>query len=230
MIVLGRHRPLTHDAWSELAVRAAIEEIAADAIAQFDPDTFWPGHPSDDGVGDGNPSFYTGAAGVIWALDYLHRIGATRVAEDFRPVLPKLLERTIAAFESNSPTDYAKHGSLLKRRHGCGTSRHAPCAHTEPGRSGACARRSKYRTADPGAYVGHARIHGGRNPHGRDDTGNAMARPVRNAGGPAVGRSGGHAARSTLDTRSLWRATTVGSGPFTVSPATSSRCCAGGIG
>ena len=101
MIVLGRHRALTHDAWSELAARAAIEEIAADAIAHFHPDTFWPGHPSDDGVGDGNPSFYYGAAGVIWALDYLRRIGATRVAEDFRPVLPKLLERTITNFESN---------------------------------------------------------------------------------------------------------------------------------
>jgi len=113
MISLGRHRPLAPDAWSEPAVRAAIEEIAAEAIAQFDPDTFWPAHPSDDGVADGNPSFYLGAAGVMWALDYLHRIGATRVAQDFRPVLPKLLERTIAAFESNSPTDYAKHGSLL---------------------------------------------------------------------------------------------------------------------
>ena len=82
MIVLGRHRALTHDAWSELAVRAAIEEIAADAIAHFHPDTFWPAHPSDDGVGDGNTSFYVGAAGVIWALDYLHRIGATRAAKD----------------------------------------------------------------------------------------------------------------------------------------------------
>jgi hypothetical protein len=113
MIVLGRHRALTHDAWSELAVRAAIEEIAADAIAHFHPGMFWLGHPSDDGVGDGNTSFYMGAAGVIWGLNYLHRIGATRIAEDFRPVLPKLLERTIAAFESNSPKDYAKHGSLL---------------------------------------------------------------------------------------------------------------------
>jgi hypothetical protein len=58
MIVLGRHRPPTHDAWSELAVRAVIEEIAADAICHFDPEGFWPGHPSDDGVVDGNPSFY----------------------------------------------------------------------------------------------------------------------------------------------------------------------------
>ena len=113
MITAGRHRPLAQNAWNESAVRAAIDEIAADAIAHFHPDTFWPGHPSDDGVGDRHPSFYYGAAGVIWALDYLHRIGATRVAEDFRPVLPKLLERTITNFESNSPADYSKHGSLL---------------------------------------------------------------------------------------------------------------------
>ena len=113
MIVLGRHRPLLLDTWNESIVRAAIEEIAADAIANFNPETFWPAHPSDDGVGDGNTSFYVGAAGVIWALDYLHRIGATRAAEDFRPVLPKLLERTIIDFERNAPTDYAKHGSLL---------------------------------------------------------------------------------------------------------------------
>ena len=113
MIVLGRHRALAPDTWSEVTVRAAIEEIVADAIGHFHPDTFWFGHPSDDGVEDGNTSFYIGAAGVIWALDYLHRIGATRISEDFRPVLPKLLERTIAAFQSDSPPDYAKHGSLL---------------------------------------------------------------------------------------------------------------------
>jgi hypothetical protein len=204
VIVLGRHRPLAGDAWNELAVRAVIEEIAADAIAHFDPGTFWPAHPGDDGVADGNPSFYWGAAGVIWALDYLHRIGAVSVTEDFRPVLPRLLERTVAAFESLSPTDYAKHGSFLFGDMGAAlvAMRVAPTpvladlVHTP--------RRSKYGIADPGADVGHARIHAGRNPHGRDDRGNAMARPVRNAGGPAVGRSGGDAARPTLDTRSLW--------------------------
>ena len=63
---------------------------------------------------DGDPSFYKGAAGVIWALDYLHRVGATRVAEDFRPAMPKLMERTIADFEISFPTDYEKHGSLLR--------------------------------------------------------------------------------------------------------------------
>jgi hypothetical protein len=34
-----------------------------------------------------NPSFYTGAASVIWVLDYLHRIGATGVPEGFHPIL-----------------------------------------------------------------------------------------------------------------------------------------------
>jgi len=114
MIVPSRHRPLAQDAWSEVVVRAAIDDIAADAIAHFDPDTFWPGHPSGEREEDGDPSFYKGAAGVIWALDYLHRIGAVSVVKDFRPAMPKLMERTIADFKISFPTDYEKHGSLMR--------------------------------------------------------------------------------------------------------------------
>src|SRR5436189_1540 len=70
---------------------------------------------SDDMV-NGRPQRASDRLGsrAFWALNYLHRIGATGVAEDFRPVLPQLVERTIAAFENNSPADYGKHGSLLK--------------------------------------------------------------------------------------------------------------------
>lgn len=114
MITPGRHRPLVRDVWNEPAARSVIEEIVADAIAQFHPDTFWPAHPCDDGVGDGDPSFYKGAAGVIWALDYLRRMGATSVDENFRPALLKLIERTATDHEANSPADYEKHGSLLR--------------------------------------------------------------------------------------------------------------------
>ena len=116
MITPGRHRPLAQDAWNESAVRIAIEGIAADAIAHFHPDTFWPAHPSDsdDGAKDGDPSFYRGAAGVIWALDYLHRIEAAQVAADFRSVLPKVIERTVIDHDVSSPADYEKHGSLLR--------------------------------------------------------------------------------------------------------------------
>jgi hypothetical protein len=35
MITAGRHRPLAQNAWDESAVRAAIDEIAADAVAHF---------------------------------------------------------------------------------------------------------------------------------------------------------------------------------------------------
>lgn len=114
MISASRHRPLLDDAWSEPAARAVIEEIAADAIARFDPGTFWPGHPSGEGEDDGDPSFYKGAAGVIWALDYLHRLGAVAAAADFRPVLPKLIERTVADHERSSSAEYARHGSLMR--------------------------------------------------------------------------------------------------------------------
>src|SRR5260370_27346447 len=106
MIVLGRHRPLTHDAWSELAVRAVIEEIAADAISHFDPEGFWPGHPSDDGAVDGNPSFYWGAAGVLWGRDYFHCLRATPPAKKLRPIPPLPLAAAAPRIRIHSPTPY----------------------------------------------------------------------------------------------------------------------------
>jgi hypothetical protein len=42
MIVFGRHRAVTYDTWSEMAVRTAIEEIVTDAVAHFHLDAFWP--------------------------------------------------------------------------------------------------------------------------------------------------------------------------------------------
>jgi len=73
-----RHVPLRPLRWSAGEASAAIEEIAADALAQFDGERFWPAHPLEDGLPDGTTSFYMGATGVIWALDYLRRVGATR--------------------------------------------------------------------------------------------------------------------------------------------------------
>src|SRR5262249_51787527 len=71
---------------------------------------FWPAHPLDEGVRDGHTSFYFGAAGVIWGIDYLGRVGATKARFDFRPVLPRLLETSQAEF---AKWKYAAHASLL---------------------------------------------------------------------------------------------------------------------
>ena len=56
-------------------VASPIEEIAADAIAHFDPRRFWPKHAQDDEVpDDGNANLYIGPrASCARALDYLAR-------------------------------------------------------------------------------------------------------------------------------------------------------------
>lgn len=106
----ARHVPLRPLAWNESDADVAIGEIVADALAHFDARQFWPAHPSDDGVGDGNTSFYFGATGMIWGLDYLSRIGASKTSFDFRGVLPWLMEANATEF---ARYDYAAHGSLL---------------------------------------------------------------------------------------------------------------------
>ena len=107
MIERARHVPLRLAPWDPSDIATAIEEIVVDALDHFDNDGFWPAHPLDDLRKDGNSSVYIGASGVIWALDYLWRAGATKSRRDFSPVLPGLLERT--KIEMQSFGDYAKH-------------------------------------------------------------------------------------------------------------------------
>jgi hypothetical protein len=110
MIDRARHVPPRPIAWVAGEVVSAIEEIAADAIAHFDPQRFWPRHPQDDEVAeDGNASLYIGATGVIWALDHLASVGATKARYDFRPVVPRLLE---AVREQLPAYNYGSLGSL----------------------------------------------------------------------------------------------------------------------
>ncbi len=109
MIEAARHVPLRSIAWDESETAAAIDEIAADAIAQFDARRFWPAHPQDDNVRDGHTGLYCGAVGMVWALDYLARTGASSRRYDFRPVLPRLLEALREEFPN---IGYGSHGSL----------------------------------------------------------------------------------------------------------------------
>lgn len=105
-----RHVPLRPLVWDSGEVSNAIQEIVRDALDRFDPECFWPAHPLDDGVSDGNTSLYCGATGVIWALQYLARNGATRTGHDFRSVLPRLMDANRAEFAQQ---EYSNHGSLL---------------------------------------------------------------------------------------------------------------------
>src|SRR5260370_9421624 len=93
LIDSARHSRLKPLPWDAATVSAAIDEIVADALTYFDGERFWPAHPLDN-VKDGNSSFYFGAAGMIWGLDYLRRVGATTAGSGFGPVLARLLEKT----------------------------------------------------------------------------------------------------------------------------------------
>jgi len=71
MLEHARHVALQPSPWDASEVAKAIEEVVSDALAHFDVERFWPAHPLEEGLADGNTSFYFGATGMIWALEYL---------------------------------------------------------------------------------------------------------------------------------------------------------------
>ena len=102
-----RHESLISTPWNENEARRAIGEIAASALAHFDPEKLWPSHPLDS-VPDGVAGVYLGAAGVVLALDHLKRAGAIQSAGDFD--VARFAERD-NAWLGNSP--FGNFGALL---------------------------------------------------------------------------------------------------------------------
>jgi hypothetical protein len=110
MIEATRHVALKPLVWDSAEAQTAIDEIVDDAYAQLDEARFWPAHPQDDGAENGDTSLYMGAAGVIWALDYLTRTQATR---DRRGVVTLRHALVDAAHKQRAALgDYGLHGSL----------------------------------------------------------------------------------------------------------------------
>jgi lantibiotic modifying enzyme len=88
----ARHEALGDLAWNEVVARAAIRDIVDDAVQTLGSGSTWPWHPRDttDTVEPPHKSLYLGAAGVLWALWYLAREGATDVQLEW----DDLIERT----------------------------------------------------------------------------------------------------------------------------------------
>jgi lantibiotic modifying enzyme len=79
-----RHTKLLDASWDEGAARFAIDDIVADARSSFSAESLWPPHPNDgDAEGEVWRNLYFGAAGVVWALDYLAKAGACAAGERF---------------------------------------------------------------------------------------------------------------------------------------------------
>ena len=91
-----RHERLAGAEWNEDRARDAIGRIVADANRIFDPDALWPIHPLDrspERPPDSIKYMYHGAAGVIWALDYLNETTAAPLTRDYLPAVRQLIPR-----------------------------------------------------------------------------------------------------------------------------------------
>ena len=95
----SRHEPLTERVWDAGRASTAIAEIVAHTEAAFDGEALWPAHPLDleDGPLPRVTTLYLGAAGVIWALHELERVGAAGLGRDWGGVAAGLHEAYLAA-------------------------------------------------------------------------------------------------------------------------------------
>jgi hypothetical protein len=86
--------PLTDEPWNDERVRERIREIVAAADEAFDPEGLWPSSEEDAGEpGLSLTTLYSGASGVIWALDSLRRRGHAESAIDLVAAARRALGR-----------------------------------------------------------------------------------------------------------------------------------------
>ena len=110
------HEPRTDVVWDAQRARAAIQAIVIETERAFDPDELWAPHPLDQE--DDSPlhrptSLYLGAAGVVWALDALHRGGGADLGRNWGDVALSLPARYRA--EPDFPA-FGVVPSMAKRR------------------------------------------------------------------------------------------------------------------
>ena len=108
----ARHETLQAIAWNEDEVRAAIGRIVAGAESAMRAGRYWPVHPLDREGEDPDPvetPLYHGAAGVIWALHYLHDCGAAVLARDHLEDWPALLAANRGWLQANVPGEAASY-------------------------------------------------------------------------------------------------------------------------
>jgi hypothetical protein len=105
--------PLIEEAWEPARVESAIAEIVSDADAAFDPGALWPADESDESR-EGQPLkvLYSGAAGVVWALDALRRGGHAATSLDLGAAALHALELERAGPDAVEDEHY-RPGALL---------------------------------------------------------------------------------------------------------------------
>src|SRR5580658_1654604 len=98
-----RHERLIGIEWNEDRAREAIDQIVTDTDRSFSADSLWPIHPIDrspERPPDSIKYLYHGAAGVIWALNYLNETGAAGLVRDYLPTVRQLIPRIRADLDN----------------------------------------------------------------------------------------------------------------------------------
>ncbi len=91
-----RHERLIDAEWNENRALDAIDRIVTDTNRSFSAEGLWPIHPLDrspERPPDSIKYVYHGAAGVIWALNYLNETGAAALKRDCLPTVLQLIPR-----------------------------------------------------------------------------------------------------------------------------------------
>src|SRR6478752_7275017 len=108
-----RFDALIDEPWAPARVKDAIAAIVADADAAFDPTALWPAHEWD---AQEKPlplsGLYTGAAGVIWALDELRQRGRAESSLDLPAAVVRAVELERATPDYSADEHY-RPGALM---------------------------------------------------------------------------------------------------------------------
>lgn len=108
-----RHEPLSAEAWDEQRAHACIAHIVRDIETSYSPQSLWRTHsqdaePSDDPAKAFTP-LYFGAAGVVWAHDYLRAIGAAPPSPSLPVDLEDLITRNGAWLATFGSKDFGSY-------------------------------------------------------------------------------------------------------------------------
>lgn len=110
----SQFEPLLDEPWDSARVEDKIAAIVSDADAAFDPGALWPAHDWWDEYREGQPAkvLYSGAAGMIWALDELRRRGRAETSLDIARAATRALELERAEPDAAEDEHY-RPGALL---------------------------------------------------------------------------------------------------------------------
>ena len=106
----ARHETLIQTEWNPQDALAAIDRIVRDTQSRFERRSLWPIHPLDKFTDTPTAPFkmlYFGAAGVIWALDYLSALGAAAKKPDYASSLIDLAAQNRAEMQLRVPQIYS---------------------------------------------------------------------------------------------------------------------------